>query len=284
VFDTFTFETSTKRPSLRSQAARRFARALLSQGFLARPHFLDRVAERGWGSGVRIDPQTFRSEFFRAAHYRQTRPGYNTRIAVVRGVQILYRAGGRSGKHIVLVGALPPSSPLPPSEQITSPRQGELDPMLESEFAEEEEIWRRRGGSRGGPRRLPPRRRPLPRPIGLLRPIYSRPQLTLISGDSDGGGPDKVLGLLIRAKTAITEAAFAERERRDRKRVERSVRLALDILRKLPSTWRTAIEGPLEEALNSLRLNNSERFRTFMTRALSRAREATEDRKSYLGR
>jgi len=278
MFDTFTFETLAKKPDPRWQAAGRFARALRSEGFLARRHFVDRIAERGWGSGVRFDPRTFRSEFFRAAHYRQTRPGYNTRIAIVRGVPVLYRVGGRSGKQIVLAGALPPDSPLPPSERIAAPRQRKRESMLESEFAEEEEIWRRRGGSRGGPRRLPPRRRPLP------RPIYSRPQLTLISGDSDGSGPDKALGLLIRAKTAITEAAFAERERRDRKRAERSVRLALDILRKLPSTWRAAIKGPLEEALNSLRLNNSERFRTFMTRALSRAREAIEDRKSYLGR
>jgi hypothetical protein len=284
MFDTFTFETSKKKPDPRWQAARRFARALRSEGFLARRHFIDRIAERGWGSGVRFDPRTFRSEFFRAAHYRQTRPGYNTRIAVVRGVPILYRVGGRSGKHIVLAGALPPNSPLPPSERTTPPRQGEVDPMLESEFTEEEEIWRRRGRLRGSPRRIPPRHRPLQRPIGLRRPIYSLPQPTLISGDSDGSGADEVLGLLIRAKTAIMEAAFAERERRDRKLAERSVRLALDTLRKLPSTWRTVIEGPLEEALNSLRLNNSERFRTFMTRALSRAREAMEDRKSYFGR
>jgi len=59
MFETFTFETSTKKLSPRWQAARRFARALLSQGFLARPHFLDRVAERGWGSGVRFDPPSY---------------------------------------------------------------------------------------------------------------------------------------------------------------------------------------------------------------------------------
>src|SRR5262249_14192111 len=121
-------------------------------------------------------------------------------------------------------------------------------------------------------------------PPNLLGPIYSRPQFTLLGGDSDGRSQDKVLALLIRAKTAIMEAAFAERERRDRNRADRFVRLALDILRELPSTWPTAIEGPLEEGLKSLRLNDSERFRTFITRALSRVREAMQDRESYLSR
>jgi hypothetical protein len=83
----------------------------------------------------------------------------------------------------------------------------------------------------------------------------------------------------------MSEAAFAERERGDRKRAERSVRLALEALRKVPATWRSATEGPLEEALNSLaRLNDPERFRTFLTRALTRIRDAMEDRRSYLGR
>lgn len=55
MFDTFTFETSTKRPSPRWEAAR-FARALIPHGFLPRTHFIDRIAARGWASGVRFDP------------------------------------------------------------------------------------------------------------------------------------------------------------------------------------------------------------------------------------
>jgi len=292
---TFTFETGTgllgeTKPSPTWQAAWRFARQLVSQGFLPRRHFIDRIAERALGGGVRFDPRTFRTEFHSAQHLRQTRPGYTTRIAVVRGVPILYRIGGRVGTRIVLTGALPPGSPLPPSEPITPPRQQEVEPWLESEIFEEE-ISRRRGGLRAGPRRLPPRRRP-PRPGRRpVRPIYAGPRLTVLAGDGDGsgggdgqgGGPDQVLGLLIRAKTAMSQAAFDERERRDPKRAERSVRLALDALRKVPATWRGA-ESPLDEALNSLRLNNPERFRTFITRALTRIREAMEDRKSYLGR
>jgi len=133
--DTFTFETAKKKPSPRWQAAQRFASALRSQGFLPRMHFIDRIAERGLGGGIRFDPRTFRSEFFRAAHYRQTRPGYKLRIAVVRGVPILYRAGGRSGKQIVLAGALPPGSDLPPSERISATLQQETQFEFEQEEA-----------------------------------------------------------------------------------------------------------------------------------------------------
>ena len=71
MFDTFTFETSTKKPDPRWQAAHRFARALLSHGFLPQKHFIDRIAERGWGSGVRFDPRSYKdvvlnSELLRA--------------------------------------------------------------------------------------------------------------------------------------------------------------------------------------------------------------------------
>ena len=291
MLSTSTFETSTKRPSPRWEAARRFARALVSQGFLARTHFIDRIAERGLGSGIRFDPRTFPSEFVHAAHYRQTRPGYNTRIAVVRGVPILYRTGGRSGKQIVLTGALPPGVALPPSERIAAPRQREVE-SPESEIPEEGEFRRRSGRSRATPRRVASGRGPVrPRPSRPMRPrvrpIYPGGRLIVVSGgrDGSGGGPDEILRLLIRAKTAMSQAAFDERERRDRKSTERSLRLALDVLRRVPLTWRSAVEGPLEEALNSLaRLNNPERFRTFITRALTRIREAMEDRKSYLGR
>ena len=133
MFDTFTFETSTRKLSPRWQAAYRFARALRSHGFLSQKHFIDHIAERVLGGGIRFDPRTFRSEFDRASHFRQTRPGYNTRIAVSRGVPILYRIGGPSGKQIVLIGALPPGSPLPPSERINAPQRKEVG----SNFAHE---------------------------------------------------------------------------------------------------------------------------------------------------
>ena len=74
--------------SLRGQAGRnpaqRFARMLRRQGFLPKNHFVDRFLQRVLATGRRFDPRTFRSEFFRATHFKQTRPGYRTRIAVVR--------------------------------------------------------------------------------------------------------------------------------------------------------------------------------------------------------
>jgi len=72
MFDTFTFETSTKKPDPRWQAAHRFARALRSEGFLARRHFIDRIAERGWGSGVRFDPPSYNNVVLNSKLLRAT--------------------------------------------------------------------------------------------------------------------------------------------------------------------------------------------------------------------
>ncbi len=107
------------------QAAWRFATAIRKQGFLPKKHFVDRIAQRGIGQGTRFDPRTFRTEFFRAQHYQQTRPGYNMRIAIVRGIPVLYRMGGPRGSTVVLAGALPEGA-LPPAERISAPPQREM--------------------------------------------------------------------------------------------------------------------------------------------------------------
>lgn len=105
---------------------RNFASRLRQQGFLASQHFLDRFRERALALGIRLDPHHFGREFFRARHYRQTRVGYNTRIAMMRGLPILYRIGGRNGNKIVLVGALPQGA-LPPVEPVSPPRLRERE-------------------------------------------------------------------------------------------------------------------------------------------------------------
>lgn len=107
------------------QAAWRFATAIRKQGFLPKKHFVDRLSQRGIGQGTRFDPRTFRTEFFSAQHYQQTRPGYNTRIAIVRGIPVLYRMGGPRGNTVVLAGALPEGA-LPPAERISAPPQREM--------------------------------------------------------------------------------------------------------------------------------------------------------------
>jgi hypothetical protein len=108
---------------------RRLEPILRQQGFLPTQHFLDRLRERAQAQGIRFEPRTFASEFQRAAHYRQTRPGYSTRIAVMRGLPLLYRMGGERGNRVALVGVLP-SGGLPPVAPARAPRLGESEQML----------------------------------------------------------------------------------------------------------------------------------------------------------
>jgi hypothetical protein len=92
--------------------AERLAAVLRRQGFIVRVHFLVRWLERARAFGVRLDPATFRRQFLQARHYRQTRPGYRNRIAVVAGMPVLYRMGGPRGRPVVLLGVLPGMPPV----------------------------------------------------------------------------------------------------------------------------------------------------------------------------
>jgi hypothetical protein len=114
--------------------AQRFAAYLKRQGFLPTLHFTQRFLQRVASHGVRFDPRTFVREFRAAKHYRQTRPGYNTRVTVVRGVPIFYRPGGENGNRIVLVTTLNPGDKLPPVVPSSPPRQREAEWEMESEF------------------------------------------------------------------------------------------------------------------------------------------------------
>ncbi|MDG2617463.1 hypothetical protein P7L53_14575 [Thermoleptolyngbya sichuanensis XZ-Cy5] len=114
--------------------AQRFAAYLKRQGFLPTVHFTQRFLKRLASKGVRFDPRTFVREFRAAKHYRQTRPGYNTRLTVVRGVPIVYRPGGENGNRIVLVTALEQGVDLPPVARTAPPKQREAEWELESEF------------------------------------------------------------------------------------------------------------------------------------------------------
>lgn len=123
---------------MRGQAGRnpaqKFAAYLKQQGFLPTIHFTQRFLKRVLSRGLRFDPRTFRSEFYQAKHYRQTRPGYNTRFTMVRGIPIVYRPGGEDGNRIVLVtvleqGKLPPVAPASPPPQREA--EVELEQLLE---------------------------------------------------------------------------------------------------------------------------------------------------------
>lgn len=117
-------------PGPRGQAGRspgaRFAAAIRRLGFLPTQHFVDRINQRAATQGIRWDPRIFPSEFTNARHFRQTRPGHNTRIAVVRGVPIVYRVGGKQGDRVVLITALPPNGALPPVVPTRYPAQREV--------------------------------------------------------------------------------------------------------------------------------------------------------------
>jgi hypothetical protein len=114
--------------------AQRFASHLKRHGFLPTIHFTQRFLQRLASKGVRFDPRTFVREFRAAKHYRQTRPGYNTRLAVVRGVPIIYRPGGENGNRIVLVTTLNQRADLPPVARTAPPRQRQAEWEIESEF------------------------------------------------------------------------------------------------------------------------------------------------------
>ncbi len=103
------------------QRALRFAAYLRRQGFLPSGHFVQRFLQRAQARGLRFDPRLFAQQFFRARHYRQTRPGYNTRIAVMHGIPIVYRMGGKNANRIVLVSLLPEGA-LPPVVSTAPPR------------------------------------------------------------------------------------------------------------------------------------------------------------------
>jgi hypothetical protein len=155
--------------AMRGQAGRYPARRLMSilrqQGFLPTQHFLDRLRERAQARGIRFDPRLFGGEFQRARHYRQTRPGYTTRIAVMRGLPILYRMGGQAGNRIVLVGLLPQGR-LPPVVPAPAPRLRESEALFGR-------LWSRLATS-GSRRRI-------------MASAPRNPRLRVISGGASGG-------------------------------------------------------------------------------------------------
>lgn len=116
-----------------ARAANRFSNYLRRVGFWPTAHFTLRFLERALPLG--LDPRAFRSEFYRARHFSQTRPGYNTRVALIRDIPVLYRPSGWRGERIKLVGLLPQGA-LPPARRIPRPKQREAELLPEPEVAE----------------------------------------------------------------------------------------------------------------------------------------------------
>lgn len=91
------------------RAVNRFTQALREFGFLPSLHFGERFLKRVSGKH-RISAEAFARSFERGTHYCDTRPGRHSRIAMVMGIPVVYRYGGRSGRHIRLITVLPPET------------------------------------------------------------------------------------------------------------------------------------------------------------------------------
>jgi hypothetical protein len=302
---------SELKPNPTLQAAQGFARRIVRDGFLPRRHFIERLAQRGLGKGIRFDPRTFRTEFYRAAHYRQTRPGYNARIAVVRGLPILYRVGGRLGNRIVLAGALDPNDPLPPTERTGPPRPQRSEVAFEAGAAPESEVRPIRGGVRAASRLPRSAPRP-PKPVGAARrrwpyrpviwPYPAGSHLTIIEGggvgggDGNGGGDDdqlnRALRLLIRARYLLSallrdlnrnrphyggarprHAAMEEEIVRVQSFLRQAKELVTNPSKKVQEAFAN-MKTNLEMAVVHLRGNDSTRFETSVNLALESADDA----------
>ncbi|HEX9370664.1 MAG TPA: peptidoglycan-binding domain-containing protein [Roseiflexaceae bacterium] len=152
------------------QRALRFAAYLRRQGFLPSQHFVQRFLQRAQARGLRLDPRLFAQQFYQARHYRQTRPGYNTRIAVLRGIPIVYRMGDENTNRVVLVSLLPEGA-LPSVVPAAPPR-----PLAREAMAS------RRRGSAGG---RPLQRRPTSSTLVVGRGRASRKSSLTIGGVPD---------------------------------------------------------------------------------------------------
>lgn len=85
----------------------RWQEALAQQGFAATPQFVRGFRQGLRAQGRRLSPAQFRDAFARAHHYRPREAGNPARIAVWRGIAILYRPGNQTSPQVVLWDVLP---------------------------------------------------------------------------------------------------------------------------------------------------------------------------------
>lgn len=110
-------------------AAARLAGRLRGQGFGVTRRFAAQFARRAASGGRAFDTRGFRRAFHGARHLRPARPGARLRVAIVRGLPVVYRRGGPDGRRIVLVGLLPAGA-RPRLVPALPPREGEADYWL----------------------------------------------------------------------------------------------------------------------------------------------------------
>ena len=93
-------------PIVRSPA-KLLAASLRRQGFSPTQEFVVRFEERLQRRGIRFDLCRFKEEFYAARHYQQLPPRRRPRIAIMRGLPVLYQSGLADDPRIVLLGILP---------------------------------------------------------------------------------------------------------------------------------------------------------------------------------
>jgi hypothetical protein len=125
------YATSKKRAQT-GQAGRRplqkFLRILKQDGFLPTVHFAERFLERVAATGATYDPYRFKRDFLNARHYRQTERKYlGRRYAIVNGIPVVYRMGGRTGRNPVLITIYSPYSRPPKGRRTARPDMAESE-------------------------------------------------------------------------------------------------------------------------------------------------------------
>lgn len=130
------YATSKKRAQT-GQAGRRplqnFLRILKQDGFLPTVHFAERFLERVAATGATYDPSRFKRDFLNARHYRQTERKYlGRRYAIVNGIPVVYRMGGRTGRNPVLITIYSPYSRPPKGRRTARPDMAESEEPLDA--------------------------------------------------------------------------------------------------------------------------------------------------------
>lgn len=130
------YATSKKRAQT-GQAGRRplqnFLRILKQDGFLPTVHFAERFLERVAATGATYDPYHFKRDFLNARHYRQTERKYlGRRYAIVNGIPVVYRMGGRTGRNPVLITIYSPYSRPPKGRRTARPDMAESEEPLDA--------------------------------------------------------------------------------------------------------------------------------------------------------
>jgi hypothetical protein len=90
-----------------NRAVHYWQKTLAQQGFAATPQFVHGFQQGLQAQGRRLHPTQFQSAFACAHHYQPQEGGNPTRVAIWRGITMLYRPGSQTNPVITLLDVLP---------------------------------------------------------------------------------------------------------------------------------------------------------------------------------